>query len=199
MSKVAPEPSSTGDETYSPIVFTDEFKYAPCAPCQVCPVFVPCCLGCWCWCLHPDKSTNKPRLKANEHGFLGPGKGIMSYKFEKTPGGWKSVEIFRNAKAVDDYHNMMGKLFKNPLFCCEMMTLGPICCRQCEVGGETYGEADECNKVTTTMDGGRCKKAAKSGKLKKLDDPSVEGLVKQFGVLHYGWADAPSINEVERS
>ena len=62
---------------------------------------------------------------------------------------------------------MMGRMFKNPLFCCEMMTLGPICCRQTGVSDVTYGEADECNKVTTSMDGGRCKKAAKDGTLKK--------------------------------
>merc|ERR1711939_1274701 len=122
----------------------------------------------------------------------------MCYKFEKTAGGWKSHEIFRNAKAVDDYHNMVGRMFRNPIFCCEMLTLAPACCRQSAVGEETFGEADECNNVTTSMDGGRCKKAAKSGKLKKLDDPSVAGLVKQFGEFHYGWVSSPSLNEVER-
>ena len=150
-------------------------------------------------CLHPDKSTAKPYTAANKLGLFGVGKGMLAYKFEKTPSGWKSVEIFRNAKAVDDYHNMMGGMFKNPLFCCEMMTLGPICCRQTQLPGATYGEADECNKVTTSMDGGRCKKAAKSGELKKLDDPSVTGLIATFGDMHYGWINAPSVAEVERS
>ena len=98
----------------------------------------------------------------------------MCYKFEKTEGGWKSHEIFRNAQAVDDYHNMVGRMFKNPLFCCEMMTLAPACCRQIGKPGQTYGEVDECNKVTTSMDGGRCKKAAKDGTLKKLDALSRE-------------------------
>ena len=197
MSKVAPSPPA-GEEAYSPIVFVDEFQYCPYEACQCCPVFIPCCLGCWCWCLHPDKSTSKPYTAANAKGLFGPGKGVMCYKFEKVPGGWKSHEIFRNAKAVDDYHNMVGSMFKNPLFCCEMMTLGPVCCRQIAKSGQTYGEVDECNKVTTSMDGGRCKKAAKDGTLKKLNDPALAGLVKQFGDLHYGWVSAPSLNEVER-
>merc|ERR1719502_812970 len=137
---VAPAPPA-GEETYSPIVFVNEFKYCPYEPCQCCPVFIPCCLGPWCCCLHPDKSTVKPYTFANKEGLFGPGKGVMTYKFEKTSGGWKSHEIFRNAKAVDDYHNMMGRKFKNPIFCCEMMTLGPVCCRQTQKPGQTYGEA----------------------------------------------------------
>ena len=192
MSKV--EPATAGEEAYSPIVFVDEFQYCPYEACQCCPVFIPCC----CVCLHPDKSTSKPYTAANAEGLFGPGKGVMCYKFEKTPGGWKSHEIFRNAKAVDDYHNMVGRMFKSPLFCCEMVCLGPVCCRQITKPGLTYGEVDECNKVTTSMDGGRCKKAAKDGSLKKLDDPSLAGLLAKFGENHYGWVTAPSINEVER-
>ena len=115
------------------------------------------------------------------------------------PASCVATAVFRNAKAVDDYHNMVGGMFKNPLFMCEMMTLAPCCCRQSEVGAATYGEADEISKITTTMDGGRCKKAVKTGKLKKVEDPSVAGLIQQFGPLHYGWIEGPSLNEVDRS
>ena len=52
MSKVAPA-TPAGEEVYSPIVFVDEFKYCPYEGCQCCPVFVPCCCGCWCVGVRP--------------------------------------------------------------------------------------------------------------------------------------------------
>ena len=146
-------------------------------------------------------TIGKGPLHVKEHGIGGVGKGVLSYRLERYDENRKlhTVEIFRNAAAVDEYNNGIPKLgplpwclccfcpASTPMTLCEGMTLAPPCCRQGwpTNGATTYGDPEECAKVTN--DFGRTGKAMKAGELKEWakeegfsNPPTPEELVAKF-------------------
>ena len=150
---------------------------------------------------NPDMTIGKGPLHVKEHGIGGVGKGVLSYRLERYDENRKlhTVEIFRNAAAVDEYNNGIPKLgplpwclccfcpASTPMTLCEGMTLAPPCCRQGwpANGATTYGDPEECAKITN--DFGRTGKAMKAGELKEWakeegfsNPPTPEELVAKF-------------------
>ena len=146
-------------------------------------------------------TIGKGPLHVKEHGIGGVGKGVLSYRLERYDENRKlhTVEIFRNAAAVDEYNNGIPKLgplpwclccfcpASTPMTLCEGMTLAPPCCRQGwpTNGATTYGDPEECAKITN--DFGRTGKAMKAGELKEWakeegfsNPPTPEELVAKF-------------------
>eukprot|EP00466_Bigelowiella_natans_P002228 jgi/Bigna1/82533/fgenesh1_pg.93_\ len=144
---------------------------------------------------------------ANELGFFGD-KGnapLLSYAFKRKEdgSGFESVEIFRNAYAVDLYHSQIP--FK--LDCCLLLELFTLPCRQGPRVEMVYGDPEECKRVgsylpeSKTSENNRCESARQRGKLRtwkdefQVDTPTASNLLEKFGPFHYGWRHQPSVTE----
>ena len=108
------------------------------------------------------------------------------------------MEIFRNAYAVDLYHDSVPYKIFDCCGVCEMMSL---MCRQGFVDIETvYGDPDECKKTGTyfgpdnsgTEHGkGRCNGTGLVPWGDKV--PTKNELLDRFGDFHYGWVGDEAI------
>lgn len=195
------------DETYvRPIIFYDEYDYCCNSACYCMPCCVrePWCMPCFCCFAHPDPTLAWTQQINKDFGMFGEDKPLISYRFWHHATGFNSVEVFRNAAAVDTYHKKAAStgccLKPCGLPACVMLSLA---CRTIGKKQETYGDLDEVKKVT--FDFGRCQQAVKAGKLMDLPgEGSHVNIQDKFGPYHFGWVEdlkgvsVPSIAPIER-
>ena len=190
MTQVAPENHDMNREPISPIVFYDEYSYCCGGYCYCCPCaaeLIPgCCIPGLCCFSDPDKTLAYAAAFNAKAGMFGDDKALLTYKFMHKPPGIVAVEIFRNAKAVDDYHRYSPKSGCTPgLPACSMISLA---CRENFGVQKVYGSEEECKKVA--FDFGRTAKTLKKGKLEPLPGSgTMADLAAQFGAFHFGWVD----------
>jgi len=156
--------------------------------CNSCCCFPLCCFS------YPDYTIEKAVTYCKKRDWIGPdNKPIVSYKLTHTGNndGFKAVEIFRNAEAVNLYHSEVP--FKMGFFdCCEMFKL--IFTQKFIEINAVYGDPAECAKTNV----GRVKSAEKKGHLTKWESiPSQRELTDRFGKFHYGWEEKESAAETE--
>lgn len=212
-SKVSPDPDP---DKWSPIVleFTYEYNTAPTYPC-----FEPliCCPCCWWRLLCPPSGvpcyvcqTQKTKSNAimtrcmrlgHNGGLFGKGKPALAYHFSQNgDGGFKAVEIFRNAAAYEAYSSL---LMSHKMLFSEAFQLA---FRQKETHGKMFGNAEEIKSSPHLIQFYHPKLDASGAKGMEFEAWGSEGtpypttaeLDKKWK-LHYGWTHEPSLDEHEGS
>mmetsp|Transcript_106610 Transcript_106610/g.296665 ORF Transcript_106610/g.296665 Transcript_106610/m.296665 type:complete len:222 (-) Transcript_106610:76-741(-) len=195
---------------WEPIVLTFEYKFLKCREPCVCPC---CCCPC---CYHPLSCCMSQEAKIDrvheaicanyvKNKIFGRDAIAVSFSLEKSDGGYKVIEMFRNIDAAEAYYD---HFMKDKMLMCYVLTNLPW--RQAPGTNAVVEDGNVKAYITNparlsegpqTVKFNHLKIAGNpKGKVEVVEwatAPSPQELESQFGRLHFGWRHNPSLAQTD--